>query len=120
YQKVTKRYAPQIQIGTFGQMGFLAAEIITKTLLKLEPDQLDPQAVNAAIRQIKDFKTDIECKPWYFGDLPYHVPDNADRTVVPLNHVFAQKESCFDVAALPGNNLDALRDAEKRQGLNGT
>jgi branched-chain amino acid transport system substrate-binding protein len=120
YQKITKQYAPSIPLGSFGQMGFVAAKIITDTLLKLPPNELTPRTVNAAIRQIKDFKTDILCKPWYFGDLPYHVPDNADRTVVPENHVFVQKEGCFDIAALSGNDLDAIRQAERQEGLNGT
>ena len=118
YQKITKQYAPSIPLGSFGQMGFVAADIIVHTLLQLPADQLTPQGVNAAIRKIKAFKTDILCKPWYFGDLPYHVANNADRTVVPQNRLFIQKEGCFDIAALQGNNLDAIRQAEKQQGLN--
>jgi len=120
YQKITKQYAPSIALGSFGQMGFVAADIITHTLLQLPADQLTQSGVNAAIRKIKDFKTDILCQPWYYGDLPYHVPNNADRTVVPSNHVFVQKQGCFSIAALPGNNLDAIRQAEKAQGLNGS
>ena len=118
YQKITKQYAPTIPLGSFGQMGFVAAEIITQTLLALPADKLTPQGVNAAIRAIKNFKTDILCKPWYFGDLTAHVPNNADRTVIPQNHTFLQKEGCFDIAALPGNNLDQIRQTEKTQGLN--
>jgi len=120
YQKLTKQYAPTIPLGSFGQMGFVAADIITHTLLSLPDSQLTPQGVNAAVRQIKNFKTDILCKAWYFGDLQQHVPNNADRTVVPQNHVFVQKQSCFDIAALQGNNLDTIRQTEKSQGLNGT
>jgi branched-chain amino acid transport system substrate-binding protein len=120
YQKITKQYAPTIPLGSFGQMGFVAADIITHTLLSMPADQLTPQGVNAAIRQIKNFKTDILCKPWYFADAAQHVPNNADRTVVPQNHVFIQKEGCFDIAPLPGNNLDMIRQQEKAQGLNGS
>jgi branched-chain amino acid transport system substrate-binding protein len=119
YQKITKLYAPTDPLGSFGQMGFVAAKIITDTMLALPPDQLTKAGINAAIRRIKDFKTDILCKPWYFGDLQQHVPNNYDRTVVPENHVFVQKEGCFEIAPLPGNNLDAIRVAEKAQGLNG-
>jgi branched-chain amino acid transport system substrate-binding protein len=118
YQKITKQYAPSIPLGSFGQMGFVAADIIVQTLLSLPADQLTAAGVNAAIRKIKNFKTDILCKPWYFGDLPYHVANNADRTVVPQNRAFVQKEGCFDIAALPGNPLDSIRQAEKQQGLN--
>jgi len=119
YQRITKLYAPTIPLGSFGQMGFVAAEIITRTLLGLPAGQLTQPGVNAAIKRVKNFKTDILCKPWYFGDLQEHVPNNADRTVVPQNHVFVQKEGCFDIAPLPGNNLDTIRQAESQQGLNG-
>ena len=120
YQKITKQYAPSIPLGSFGQMGFTAANIIVHTLLALPADQLTPEGVNAAIRKVKNFKTDILCKPWYFGDLPAHVPNNVDRTVVPSNHLFVQKEDCFEIAALAGANpLDQIRQAEKSQGLNG-
>ena len=99
-------------------MGFVAAAIITQTLLKLPADQLTQQGVNAALRQVRDFKTDILCKPWYYADMPYHVPNNTDRTVTPDNHVMAQKQGCFQIAALPDNNLAAIRQAEQQQGLN--
>ena len=84
-----------------------------RTLLDLPPDQLTQQGVNAAIRNIKNFKTDILCQPWYFGDLPYHVPNNVDRTVVPQEQRMVQKEDCFPIAALPDNNLDS--DPRRRE-----
>jgi len=120
YQKITAEYAPSIPLGSFGQMGFLAAAIITHTLLHLPASQLTQAGVNAAIQRIKDFKTDILCRPWYFGNLPYHVPLNVDWTVVPQDHLFVQKEGCFDIAALPIDPLAQIRQAEKQQGLNGT
>jgi branched-chain amino acid transport system substrate-binding protein len=119
YRKITAQYAPKVQLGSFGQMGFTAANIIVHTLLQLSADQLTPTGVNAAIRQIKNFKTDILCKPWYYGDLQVHVPNNVDRTVVPQNSAYVQKEGCFDIAVVPGDNLDSIRQAEKAQGLNG-
>jgi branched-chain amino acid transport system substrate-binding protein len=118
YREVSQQYAPSIPLGSFGQLGFVAADVITTTLLQLPPDQLTQQGVNAAIRNIKDFHTDMLCQPWYFGDLPYHVADNADRTVVLQDHAWVQKEDCFQIAALPGNNLDAIRQMEQSQGLN--
>jgi branched-chain amino acid transport system substrate-binding protein len=120
YRNITKQYAPTIPLGSFGQMGFVAADIMTHTLLSLSDSQLTVQGVNTAIRQVKDFKTDILCRPWYFGDLQQHVPNNADRTVVPENHAFVQKQGCFEIAPFPGNNLDSIRQVEKSQGLNGT
>jgi branched-chain amino acid transport system substrate-binding protein len=118
YRKVTQQYAPSIPLGSFGQMGFVAADVMTQTLLKLPDSQITPQGVNAAIRQIKNFKTDILCRPWYQADMPYHVPNNTDRTVTPNNHVMVEKQGCFAIAPLPDNNLTAIRQAEKQQGLN--
>jgi branched-chain amino acid transport system substrate-binding protein len=117
-QAILKQYAPTIPIGSFPQMGFMAAHIATQTLLKLPADQLTTAGVNKAFRSIKNFKTDILCKPWYFGDLQFHVPNNTDRTVVPQDKKMTQKEDCFDIAALPGNNLEEIRTAEKAQKLN--
>jgi branched-chain amino acid transport system substrate-binding protein len=118
YKQVVKQYAPQVPVGSFGQMGFVAAHIITKTLLQMPADQLTQQGVNAAIRNIKNFQTDILCKPWYFGDGKLHVPNNTDRTIVPVNHAFVEKEGCFDIAALPENALEQIRADEAAKGLN--
>lgn len=117
YRQVQKQYAPSIPLGTFSQMGFIAARIVTADMLKLPADQLTVQGVNAAIKDTKDFKNDIHCKPWYFGDAPYHVPNNTDRTVTPQNHVMVQKQGCFAIAPLPDNNLSAIRQTEQQQGL---
>ena len=49
-------------------MGFMIGRIIVKTLLDMDPADLDdPVAVNEAIKNIKNFDTHIVCKPWYFG-----------------------------------------------------
>jgi hypothetical protein len=38
------------------------------------------------------------CKPWYYGKLPFHIPNNWDRTVDYKNGVVVQKENCFAIA----------------------
>jgi branched-chain amino acid transport system substrate-binding protein len=118
YQKLTADYAPSIPLSSFGQMGFLAAAIITRTLLRLPPDQLTQTGVNAAIRRIRNFKTDLLCRPWYFGNLQAHVPVNVDWTVVPQDHLFVQRESCSSIPALPIDPLAQIRQAERQQRLN--
>jgi branched-chain amino acid transport system substrate-binding protein len=118
YQKITAEYAPSIPLSSFGQMGFLAAAIITRTLLQLPADQLTQAGVNAAIRRMRDFKTDLLCRPWYFASMPAHVPVNVDWTVVPEDHVFVQKEGCFPIAALPIDPLGKIRQVEQQQRLN--
>ena len=118
YRNVQKQYAPNIALGSFSQMGFVAASIATKALLGLPADQLTPQGVNAAFKNVKNFKTDILCKPWYYGQAPYHVPNNTDRTVTYNNHQIVQKQDCFEIAPLPDNNLAQIRAMEKSQNLN--
>ena len=36
-----------------------------------------------AVRGLKNVKTDMLCKPWYYGTGPTHVPNNVDRTTTP-------------------------------------
>ena len=35
------------------------------------------------------------CKPWYVGNLPYHIPNNTDITVDYKNGKVVVKEKCF-------------------------
>ena len=39
------------------------------------------KSYNAAVKALKNQKTDMLCKPWYVGNLPYHIPNNTDITV---------------------------------------
>jgi branched-chain amino acid transport system substrate-binding protein len=116
YRSVSAKYAPGAPLGNYGQMGFLAAKIVSDTLMKLPAGDLNRQKVNEAIHDISGYKTDILCKPWYFGDLPAHVPNNADRTIVTQGGKFAPKEGCFDIAAVTPQ-LKTVRAYEKQHGI---
>jgi branched-chain amino acid transport system substrate-binding protein len=97
YRDVLKRYAPKIPLGSFSQMGFVEAAIATSALLKVKGD-FTPQSVNAAFKAVKGFKTDILCKPWYYGDASLHIPNNTDRTTTPQGGKMVQKEDCFPIS----------------------
>jgi branched-chain amino acid transport system substrate-binding protein len=84
--------------GSFGQMGFLIGKVVGYTLLALPNSQITQKGVNAAFKRVKNFKSDMWCAPWYIGDLPFHAANITDRTVVPTNHTFVQKEGCFKIA----------------------
>jgi branched-chain amino acid transport system substrate-binding protein len=109
YLQVQKKYAPSSAIGSFGQMGFMDALLATKALLTVKGD-FTTQSVNQAFKSLKDVKTDILCNPWTYGD-GVRLANDADRTIVPKDHAFVEKEKCFDIAPLPSNNL-----AEQRKG----
>ena len=56
------------------------------------------ESVNEAFKNVKDFKTDILCKPWYYGDAPLHIPNNIDRTTTPKDGKMVEKEDCFPIS----------------------
>ena len=113
YRQVQDRYAPDVPLGSFGQMGFLEARIATQALLDVEGGKYTQKTVNQAFRAVDDFRADLLCKPWYFGTGDTHVPNNTDRTIVPEGDSFVQKVDCSEIAALPGNHLAEIRSAEQ-------
>jgi branched-chain amino acid transport system substrate-binding protein len=117
YRSVTEKYGSGIPLGSFGQMGFLDALLATKALLDQPDKEYTAKTVNEAFENIKPTKTDILCKPWYFGEVDIHVPNNTDYTIVPNDKKFEKKEDCFPIEALPGNRLDEVRAYEKEQGI---
>ena len=119
YNQVSADYAPDSPVSSFGQMGFLTGRIFVTALLSMgEGAEYTPEAVNAAIVGITKFESDIFCKPWYYGDLPLHIPNNWDITVVPDSGLgkMVPFEDCFEIAALD-EPLIQTRAAEEELGL---
>jgi branched-chain amino acid transport system substrate-binding protein len=97
YRAVNKKYSPDNPLGSFGQMGFVAAKMFTDTVLKLPEDKLTKQGINQAVLNVKGYKTDILCKPWYFQKMKLHVPNNTDRMVTPKDGRMVQAEGCTQI-----------------------
>src|SRR5215218_3327423 len=97
YRAVNKKYSPDNPLGSFGQMGFVAAKMFTDTVLKLPEDKLNKEGINQALLDIKNYKTDVLCKPWYFQEMDKHVPNNNDRTVTPKDGKMVEAEGCTDI-----------------------
>ena len=115
YRDVMKKYAPKVPLGSFSQMGFVEAEIATKALLGVSGD-ITAETTNKAFKDVKDFKTDILCKPWYYGDGPTHIPNNTDWTTTPQGGKMVIKEQCFPISDIdPG--IKEVRDWEKANGV---
>jgi branched-chain amino acid transport system substrate-binding protein len=114
YRDVMKKYAPKVPLGSFSQMGFVEAAIVTKALLGVK--DFTVESVNQAFKDVKDFKTDILCKPWYYGDGPTHIPNNVDWTSTPKGGKMVIKEDCFPISDVdPG--IKQVRDWEKANGI---
>ncbi|MEZ5407076.1 MAG: ABC transporter substrate-binding protein [Acidimicrobiales bacterium] len=119
YRTVSEKYASDQPLGSFQQMGFLVGRLVVHALLEMDPADLDdPVKVNDAIVNLKNFNTDIVCKPWYFGKLDAHVPNNWDYNVVPNGtDIMELDKDCFEIAAVD-DILKDVRKAEVEQKLN--
>ena len=116
--EVREQYAPDIPSSSFSQMGYLAGRVATDALLGIE-GEITKESVNEAFRGIKNFGSDIWCRPWYFeSTVGSNVSNNVDLTVAPENGNMVQVEDCFDIAELPSNPLAEIRAAEQELGLN--
>jgi branched-chain amino acid transport system substrate-binding protein len=115
YKKILKQYAPDIPLGSFSQFGFLEARIATAAMLGINGD-VTKDSVNAAFKDVKDFKTDMLCKPYYYGTAPLHIPNNTDWTVTPKNGTMVQKEGCFEISEADAP-IKRVRDIERKEGI---
>ena len=88
---------PSDQRSTFSQAGFLAAMAATDALLKMDPAKIDRASVTEAFRNIKNFKTNISCLPWYFGPGDEHNANHAGSVAEIVDGKFVTKKSCFEV-----------------------
>jgi len=113
---VLKKYT-KIDPQAFAQMGFMAGMFATKALLSVN-GPVTAKSYNAAVRKLKNVKTDMLCKPWYVGNaLPYHIPNNWDITVDYKGGKVVLKEKCFAIAAVD-TELVKTRAWEKKFNLN--
>lgn len=117
YGQITKKYASNVAIQSFGQMGYMDAKFVTQALLNVK-GAVTAASYNKALRALKNIKTDMLCKPWYVGNaLPYHIPNNTDITVTYKNGKVVQTEKCFDIAPVD-TELAKTRGWEKKYNLN--
>ena len=114
--EILKKYT-KIDPQAFAQMGFMDGMFATKALLSIK-GAVTAKSYNAAVRGLKNIKTDMLCKPWYVGNaLPYHIPSNWDITVDYKDGKVVLKEKCFAIAAVD-DELAKTRVWEKKYNLN--
>lgn len=100
---------------SFAQAGYLAARIATDALLKLDPKKIDRASVSAALRNVKGFKSDILCRPFYVGDGARHNANSSGPIAQVSGNGFKQLSKGCLMAADP--ELTDLRAREKQFGL---
>lgn len=99
---------------SFAQGGYLSARIVTEALLKLDPRKIDRAQVSAALRQVRGFKSDILCRPFYVGDGARHNANTSGPIAQVSGNGFKQINTCM--TAQEPELLD-IRADEKKLGL---
>ncbi|WP_457392585.1 ABC transporter substrate-binding protein [Roseateles sp. P5_E1] len=100
---------------SFAQGGYLAARIVTEALLKMDPKKIDRASVSTALRNVKGFKSDILCRPFYVGDGARHNANSSGPIAQVSGNGFKQVSNGCLMAADP--ELSDLREQEKKLGL---
>jgi branched-chain amino acid transport system substrate-binding protein len=65
YRSVMTAY--KTEFDSLGEGGYLAARMVVKSLLGLDPAKIDRASVTAAIQAIQNYKSDLLCADWSFG-----------------------------------------------------
>jgi branched-chain amino acid transport system substrate-binding protein len=117
YRNINKKYAPKVDLQAFGQMGYMDAKFATTALMRIK-GPVTAASYNKSVRSLKNIKTDILCKPWYVGNLAYHIPNNYDITVTYKKGKVVQLDKCFAIAPVD-KSLVQTRKWEKQFHLGG-
>ncbi len=109
YRAVEAKYGKGAELSVVAENGFVAAEIATQTMLKLPAAKLTRAGINAALKQVKAFKSPLYCTPYFFGDLQYHMSNYMIRTDTPKDGKLAEKYGCSEIPATPANHIDEIK-----------
>jgi branched-chain amino acid transport system substrate-binding protein len=118
YKAILAKYGASVAggIGSFSQMGYVLAKFLVKALNTVH-GAYTVKSVNTAIVNIKDYTTDLLCKPWTYGHLALHIPNNVDYTVTPDNGRMITKQGCFAISSADPQ-IAAYRAAATKAGIN--
>jgi branched-chain amino acid transport system substrate-binding protein len=100
YRAVFAKYGKAVSggLGSFSQMGFVMAQQLVMALESIKGGDYSLKTVNKAIADVKGFKTDMLCRPWYYGKAPLHLPNNVDFTTTPHNGKMVIKDGCIPIS----------------------
>jgi branched-chain amino acid transport system substrate-binding protein len=113
---ILKKYAPSIAPQAFAQMGFLAGKFSVNALLSVK-GAITAKSYNAAVKGLKNQKSDILCKPFYVGNLAYHIPNNTNIIVDYKAGNVVVRTGCTDFQAVDPA-ITQTRVWEKKYKLN--
>ena len=99
YKAILSKYGSAVAggIGSFSEMGFVLAEFSTKALDGVT-GPYTMASVNAAFKGITNYKSELLCQPWTYGDYPLHIPNNSDFTTTPDNGKMITAQGCTPIS----------------------
>jgi hypothetical protein len=97
-------------------MGFLNGKFATAALLSIK-GPITAASYNKAVIALKKQKSDILCKPYYVGNLPFHIPNNTNIIVDYKNKNVVVRTGCTDFPAVD-KAIAQTRAFEKKLKLN--
>jgi branched-chain amino acid transport system substrate-binding protein len=114
YRAVFEKYGSKVTggLGSFSQMGFTMGQLLVQALESIKGEDYSLATVNKAIADLKGMKTDILCRPWYYGKAPLHIPNNVDWTTTPKDGKMVIKEDCFEISDADPS-IAKVREVEK-------
>jgi branched-chain amino acid transport system substrate-binding protein len=114
YRAVFNKYGSKVSggLGSFSQMGFTMGQLLVQALESIKGEDYSLKTVNTAIADLKGYKTDILCRPWYYGKAALHIPNNVDWTTTPNNGKMVIKEQCFNISEADPS-IAQVRQVEK-------
>ncbi|HET8810975.1 MAG TPA: hypothetical protein VFM67_00115, partial [Gaiella sp.] len=88
----------------------------TAALLSIK-GPITAKSYNAAVVKLKNQKSDMLCKPYYVGPLPFHIPNNTNIIVDYKNGNVIVKKGCTAFQAVD-KAIAQTRAFEKKLKLN--
>jgi branched-chain amino acid transport system substrate-binding protein len=102
---------------TFSQAGWLSAKIFTQTALEVGADNITRESMATALRAVKNYRSDLMCTPWYFGEGDRHNANHGGRVmIINADGAFEKVQDCEEV---PDPELADVLALEKSAGLVG-
>ncbi|MGA9857200.1 MAG: hypothetical protein WBQ18_05005, partial [Solirubrobacteraceae bacterium] len=100
YKAILAKYGSSVAggIGSFSQMGFVLAKFLVQALDTVK-GSYTMKAVNTAIQNIKEYKTEMLCQPWTYGKVSLHIPNNVDYTTTPENGKMVTAQGCTAISS---------------------
>jgi len=115
--QILKKYTkPEIAPQAFAQMGFLDGKFAVNALMAVK-GAITAKSYNAAVKNLVKQKSDILCKPFYVGNIPYHIPNNTNIIVDYKDKAVVVKKGCTDFQAVD-KAISQTRKWEKQFKLN--